>query len=82
MQCATFNKCVEELKLKAPTLLDMVLTLASNDGRNKRKSGAAHYPGVCTAIAVILKEWNREMFSVQMLPSLVVTSRVQKQVKH
>ena len=79
-----WQKCVEELKLKAPILLDIVLTLVSkNDGRNKHKSGTAHFPGVCTAIAVILKERNREMCSIQMLLSLVLfTSRVQKQVRN
>ena len=79
-----WQKCVEELKLKAPILLDIVLTLVSkNDGRNKHKSGTAHFPGVCTAIAVILKERNREMCSIQMLLSLVLfMSRVQKQVRN
>ena len=79
-----WKSCVAELKLKAPTLLEIVTTLVSaNDGRNKHKSGIAHYPGICMAIAVILKERNREMCSIQMLLSLALfTSRVQKQVKH
>ena len=79
-----FDWCdyIAELQLKAPTLLDIVTILVSrNDGRNKHKSGNVHYPGICTAIAIVLKERNREMCSVQTLLSLVMfTSRVQKQV--
>lgn len=79
-----FDWCdfIAELQLKAPTLLKIVTTLVSkNDFRNKRKTGNAHFPGICTAIAVILKERNREMCSVQTLLSMVIfTSRVQKQV--
>ena len=74
--------CIAELKLKAPILLQVILSLVScNDTRNKQKCGAVHHPGVCMAIAVLLKERNREMCGIQMLLSLnLFTSRVQKQV--
>ena len=77
-----WNSCIEELLLKAPTFLKIITSLVSkNDHRNQSKCGSAHYPGICTAIAIILKERNREMCSIQTLLSLVMfTSRVQKQV--
>ena len=75
--------CIAELKLKAPILLEVVSALVScNDNRNKRKRGDAHNPGICMAIAILLKERNREMCGIQTLVSLVLfTSRVQKQVR-
>ena len=55
--------------------------VSKNDPRNTRKTGRAHYPSICTGIAIILKERNREMCGIQTLLSLVLfTSRVQKQV--
>lgn len=57
---------VSELKSKAPTLLNILLTLVSfNDRRNTTKVGAAHHPGVCAAVAVLLKERSREMCGLQ-----------------
>ena len=78
-----WNECIAELKSKAPILLQVVSTLvSSNDSRNKGKCGDVHHPGVCMAIAILLKERNREMCGIQMLLSLVLfTSRVQKQVR-
>ena len=74
--------CIAELKLKAPILLEVVSALVScNDSRNKQKRGDVHNPGICMAIAILLKERNREMCGIQTLVSLVLfTSRVQKQV--
>jgi hypothetical protein len=75
-------KCIAELKLKAPTLLQFVTALVSkNDHRNKLKLQDVHNPGICMAIAIMLKERNREMCGIQLLLSLVLfSSRVQKQV--
>ena len=77
-----WGPCIEELEVKAPTLLRMLATIVSrNDHRNQHKQGARHYPGICTAIATLLKERNREMGGIQTFISLVLfTSRVQKQV--
>ena len=74
--------CIAELKSKAPILLQVLSALvSSNDNRNKQKRGDVHHPGVCMAIAILLKERNREMCEIQTLISLVLfTSRVQKQV--
>ena len=78
----SWGSCISELQSKAPILLRVLSTLASrNDHRNQHKKGAAHYPGICMAMATILKERNREMCGIQRLVSLILfTSRVQKQV--
>ncbi len=78
----TWQDCITELESKAPIILQVVTTLVScNDKRNTQKRGKAHHPGVCMAIAVLLKERNREMCGIQTMLSLVLfTSRVQKQV--
>ena len=74
--------CIQELQVKAPTLLRMLSTIVSkNDHRNQHKQGERHHPGICMAIATLLKERNREMCGVQTFLSLVLfTSRVHKQV--
>ena len=64
-----------ELEQDAPLLMKIIQCLvARNDSRNKCKVGAAHYPGICTAVAVILKERNREMCGLQSLLSLLMYS--------
>lgn len=77
-----WNDLIEELKSNAPLLLDILYCLvARNDKRNKSKVGSAHYPGICTTIAVILKERNREMCGIQSLLSLMMySSHCEKQV--
>ena len=71
-----------ELERDAPLLLQIIQCLvARNDYRNKCKVGAAHYHGICTAIAVMLKERNREMCGLQSLLSLLMYSgHCEKQV--
>ena len=50
-----WEELINELKSKAPTLLQVLSTIAArNDHRNK-KVGAARYPGICTAAAIISK---------------------------
>ena len=73
-----------ELESKAPTLLHTLLTLVCvNDGRNTKKVGASHFPGVCAAIAVLLKERSREMCGLQSLVSvLMYACHCEKQVCH
>ena len=59
---------VYELEKHAPMVLRIVSCLVTRtDGRNKTKKGTAHQPGICTAVAVILKERNREMCGLQSL---------------
>jgi len=78
-----WKSCIKELEVKAPTLLQILSTIVSrNDHRNQHKQGERHHPGICMAIATLLKERNREMGGVQTFVSLVLfTSRVQKQVR-
>ena len=78
----TWIGCTDELQRKAPVLLRVFSKIvSSNDHRNQQKCGDRHLPGICTAIAVLLKERNREMNGIQRMVSLVLfTSRVQKQV--
>ena len=72
-----------ELQSKAPLLFQVLSTLVSrNDQRNEKKVGSAHYPAICTAAAVTLKEQNREMCRIQAVISMVLfASHANKQVK-
>ena len=74
---------VTNLQLNAPLLFTLLYSIASrNDNRNTVKVGAAHYAGVCSAVAVLLKERNREMCGLQSLVSLLMYScHAEKQVK-
>ena len=64
---------INELKSKSPLLYSILSSIATrNDGRNAIKVGVAHYPGICTAAAVI--ERNREMCGLQSLLSLLMYS--------
>lgn len=70
-----WDDMIVELHNEAPLLLKVVDCLvARNDGRNKKKVGAAHYPGICSAISVLLKERNQEMCGLQSLISLMMYS--------
>ena len=73
---------VDELQAKAPTLLRVLSTIcAHNDHRNQKKCGSMHYPSICMAASVILKEQNREMCGLQSMMSLLLfASRVDKVV--
>lgn len=69
----TWETFVEELQSKAPTLLNLFTTIASfNDHRNKIKTGDSHLPGICSAVAVLMKERNREMCGLQSVISLLM----------
>lgn len=77
-----WSKYIEEMESKSPIILRLFQAIVSyNDKRNSVKHGAVHFPGICMAMSVLLKERNREMVGLQTLLSLVLfTSRVQKQV--
>ena len=67
---------VEELQQKAPLLFSVIHSIASrNDNRNVVKVAAAHYPGICSVAAILLKERNREMCGLQFLVSLLIMPR-------
>lgn len=93
--CTLFRKCpvdklaefkwknmIDELKSDAPLLFTIISSLVShNDARNKTKVGAAHHPGICSTVAVLLKERNREMCGLQSQISLLMYScHCEKQV--
>ena len=66
---------VEELQSRSPLLLRLLTaTVGRSDNRNQSKAGAAHNPGICAAVAVILKERNREMCGLQSEVSLLMFS--------
>ena len=68
-----------ELDHKAPILSRIATSMVKhNDHRNSKKKGTHHLPAVCMAIAILLKERNREMCGVQSL--LLFESHVQKMV--
>ena len=77
-----WERLMSDLRTHAPLLLRILTSIVStNDHRNKNKAGAAHYPGICMAMAVILKERNREMCGIQSLVSLLLFStHVEKKV--
>ena len=66
----SWNQCVAELQKHCPTTLQLFNTIVScSDHRNAHKRGDRHYPGICMAMAVLLKERNREMSGIQSLIS-------------
>lgn len=66
-------KCIDDLKKKAPTLLQLLSTVVQcNDHRNTAKRGDSHNPGISMAVAVLLKERNREMCGLQSLIALLL----------
>ena len=73
---------MEELQSKAPTLLHLLTTIVTfNDHRNVSKVGVSHHPGICAAVAVLLKERSREMCAIQSIVSvLMYTCHSDKQV--
>ena len=83
-KCSSFQwkALVEDLTRKAPTLWKILSSITTSDYR--RKKGAVidtQYPGLCMAVAILLKERNREMCGLQSIISLLLySSHVDKQV--
>eukprot|EP00731_Ephydatia_muelleri_P014114 Em0007g1424a len=64
----TWTQAISEISTKAPTLFSIVnncVVTQRSASRNKHKKGDAQYPGLCTAVAILLKERNRVMCGVQ-----------------
>ncbi len=78
----SWRQTVTELETKAPTLyhiIDCAITHSSK--RNKMKKGERQFPGLCTAVAILLKERNRIMCGVQSyLSSALFSTHIQKKV--
>ena len=72
-----WEQFIDELRLKAPMLLRILQAISSR----KQNSGSLHYPGICMASAVLLKERNREICGIQSLISLLLyATHAEKQV--
>lgn len=78
----SWDTFVAELKDKAPILLHILTAVASfSDHRNQIKVGSHHLPGICSAVAVLLKERNREVDGIQSVVSaLMFLGHCEKQV--
>ena len=77
----SWDPYIQELKLRGPFMYQLFSTLVKHsDHRNRTKCGSKHIPGICMAIATLLKERNREMSGVQTYVSLVLFNHVQKHV--
>ncbi len=75
----SWNQCIAEFQSKCPTLYQVVWAIV--DKRNRVKQGDHHFPGMCVATAILLKERNKHMSGIQTILSLILySSRVQKKV--
>ena len=73
-----WRECVGELE-KCPILFRLFTHIVSHtDHRNASKRGEKHYPGICMATAVLLKERNQEMTGMQAFLSVLFSCRVEK----
>ena len=83
-KCSSFQwkVLVEDISHKAPTLLKILSSIiTSNDKRKQTAATSSHHPGLCMAVAILLKERNREMCGLQSIISfLLYSSHVDKQV--
>lgn len=82
LQGFTWSKFMGAMEAKSPLLLKLLrMIVGRSDSRNEHKHGSYHFPGICMAVAILLKERNKEMVGLQTFISLVLfTSHVQKQV--
>ena len=65
--------CIRQLQEKSPFIYRLIVSLVQrNDNRNKIKRGDSHIPGICMAMAILLKERNRHMSGIQTYLSLVL----------
>ena len=74
---------IGDLKEKAPTLFQVLSAIVVRNDHRRKKTGRAHYPALCTATAILLKERNREMCGLQYLVSLLLfSSHAEKKVSN
>ena len=78
----SYSNCITELQTKCPTLYQLLWTVVTkSDRRNTVKCASQHYPGICMAVALIMKERNQHMTGLQTFLSLVLFNcNVQKKV--
>ncbi len=77
-----WTQAISELETKAPTLYETLGCAVSNSSkRNKKKKGERQFPGLCTAVAILLNERNRVMCGVQSyLSCALFSTHLQKKV--
>ncbi len=72
----SWKQAITELETKAPTLYHII-----SSKRNKLKKGEQQFPGLCTAVAVLLKEHNKMICGVQSyLSCALFATHIQKKV--
>lgn len=78
----SWSQAIDELEAKAPTLFSILKTaVVHSSRRNKHKTGDMHFPGLCTSVAILMKERNREMCGIQSYVSTALfSSHIQKKV--
>ena len=78
MSSFQWKNFIEELSTNAPTLSFILSSLVSHsDHCNKRKADAAHHPGLCTIVALLLKrkELSNVWYSILYLSSSLPITR-------
>ena len=76
-----WNNYASEVKQKLPIIYQVISKIVSHSDKRNSRSSDYHNPGMCTAVAILLNERNREMTGLQTLISLVLyPTQVQKQV--
>ena len=79
----SWNEIISELNFKAPTLFHIIhdSIVTCSDHRNKQKKGDSHYPSLCTAVAILLKERNRQMCGLQSyISSALFSTRIPRRI--
>ena len=78
----SWKDMVADLQQKAHLVFTVLDSITSrNDHRNTMKVGDVHYPRICSAAAILLKERNRDMCGLQSLVALMMYScHAEKQV--
>ena len=78
----SFSFLIEEIKQHAPLLLKIFTTIVTHlDKRKMTSIDGRHDGGIVMALAILLKDRNREMVGMQTVVSLLLfPSRVQKTV--
>ena len=74
------NHLSYKLSTKAPTLFKIIHNSVVTKGlvRNKHKRDV-QYPGLCTAVGILLKERNREMCGVHLyISSALISTKIHK----
>ncbi len=78
----SWGQAMTELETKAPILYNLLCTVVIHSSRrNKHKKGERQFPGLCTIVAILLKERNRNMCGIQSyISTALFSSHIQKKV--